>query len=218
MDNSARQFNKEKHPVRRNADGYKPKLVPNALKTIEGNANRNPRGEDDNMQETKSIQVVDIAPFKALAVRTAMTPDKSGTRAAWSKLSEKVSLDDARITDEPSVFVIIPQDQWGNKVDTLWVGIAVREFGDIPEGVEALELPGGACACARVSGDEAHMWRVYDEMFGWLDRSPEYELDRQPGVLGMETVPFEPFNSLTVPYSELETFHFTMLYPVRKRV
>ncbi|MBO9598278.1 MAG: effector binding domain-containing protein, partial [Cohnella sp.] len=136
---------------------------------------------------------------------------------AWSKLSEKVPLDDARITDEQSVFVFIPQDQWGNKVDTLWVGIAVSGFGDIPEGVEALELPGGPCASARVDGDEAHMWRVYDEMFGWLGQSSEYELDRRPGVLGMETVPFEPFNSLTVPYSELETFHFTMLYPVRKK-
>lgn len=217
MGQSVRKPKEAMSTGRRQVDGYKPKLVPNALQAIEGNANRNPRGENEKMQETISIQVVDVAPFKALAVRTAMTPDKSGTRAAWSKLSEKVPLDDARITDEPSVFVFIPQDQWGNKVETLWVGIVVREFGEVPEGVEALELPGGPCASTRVDGDEAHMWRVYDEMFGWLDQSPEYELDRRPGVLGMETVPFEPFNSLTVPYSELETFHFTMLYPVRKR-
>lgn len=217
MGQSANQAKSAEHMGRRNVDGYKPKLVPNALRAIEGNAIHDPRGEEEKMQETISIQVVDVAPFKALAVRTAMTPDKSGTRVAWSKLSEKVPLNDARITEEPSVFVFIPQDQWGSKVETLWVGIAVREFGDVPDGVEALELPGGPCASARVDGDEAHMWRVYDEMFGWLGHSSEYELDRSSGVLGMETVPFEPFNSLTVPFSELETFHFTMLYPVRRK-
>ncbi len=217
MGQSVRKSKEAMDVGRRNVDGYKPKLVPNALRAIESDAIRDPRGENENMQETKGIQIVDVAPFKALAVRVEMTPDKSGTRIAWSKLSEKVPLGDARIMDGPSVFVFIPQHQWGNKVDTLWVGIAVREFGDVPEGVEALELPGGPCASARVEGDESHMWGVYDEMFGWLDQSSEYELDRRPGVLGMETVPFEPFNSLTVPYSELETFHFTMLYPVRKK-
>ncbi|MFC5469328.1 GyrI-like domain-containing protein [Cohnella suwonensis] len=169
------------------------------------------------MQTTIAIDLIEVAPFKALAVRTGTTPDKSGTRTAWSMLTEQVPLEDARLTDEPSAYVFIPQEQWSKQVDTLWVGLAVREFGDAPEGIETLEVRGGLCARARVCGNEAHMWRVYDAMFAWLEQSQDYELDRREGVLGMETVPLHPLNALTIPYSEIETFDFTMLYPVRKK-
>ncbi|REE78675.1 GyrI-like small molecule binding protein [Paenibacillus taihuensis] len=169
------------------------------------------------MQETIAIDLIEVAPFKALAVRTGMTPDKSGTRAAWSQLTAQVPLNDERLTDSPSAYVFIPQEQWSGEVDTLWVGLAVHEFGDVPDGIEKLEMGGGLCVSAQVNGDEAHMWRVYEAIFGWLDQSPDYEIDSSEGVLGMETVPFEPLNALTVPYSELQTFHFTMLYPVRKK-
>lgn len=170
-----------------------------------------------NEQEQAAVELVEVAPFKVLAVRTGMTPDKSGTRVAWSKLTEQISLKDVRLTDGPSAFVFIPQEQWAKKVDTLWVGLAVREFGDIPDGIETLDVHGGLCASARVYGNEAHMWSVYDAMFAWLEQSPDYELDRREGVLGMETVPLEPLNALTIPYKEIETFDFTMLYPVRKK-
>lgn len=169
------------------------------------------------MQETVAIDLVEVAPFKALAVRTGMTPDKSGTRVAWSKLTAQVPLNDARLANGPLAYVFIPQEQWSNKVDTLWVGLTVREFGEVPEGIETLEVSGGLCVSARVAGDEAHMWRVYDAVFAWLEQSPDYEIDQRSGVLGMETVPLEPVNALTIPYSEIETFHFTMLYPVRKK-
>ncbi|WP_262682714.1 GyrI-like domain-containing protein [Paenibacillus baimaensis] len=169
------------------------------------------------MQETIAVECVEVAPFKALAVRTAMLPDKSGTRVAWSKLTAQVPLDDTRLTLGPSAYVFIPQEQWGGKVDTLWVGLAVAEFGNVPDGIEALEVIGGLCASARVHGDEAHMWRVYEAMFAWLEQSPDYELDKRQGVLGMETVPLEPLNALTIPYESIKTFDFTMLYPVRKK-
>ena len=150
-----------------------------------------------------------------MAERTGFTPDKSGTREAWTKLTAQVPLDDPRLTDGPSAYVFIPQEQI--KVDTLWVGLAVREFGDVPDGIETLEISGGLCVSARVYGDEAHMWKVYDAIFAWLEQSPEYEMDRSEGVLGMETVPFKPFNALTIPYPDIETFSFTILYPVRKK-
>lgn len=169
------------------------------------------------LQETIGIELVEVAPFKALAVRTGMTPDKSGTRVAWSKLAAQVSLYDARLTDGPAAYVFIPQEQWSKEVETLWVGLAVREFGDVPDGIETLEVSGGLCVSARVYGNEAHMWRVYDAIFAWLEQSPDYEIDRREGVLGMETVPLEPLNALTISYSEIETFNFTMLYPVRKK-
>ncbi|MFK7693121.1 GyrI-like domain-containing protein [Paenibacillus sp. HJGM_3] len=169
------------------------------------------------MQETIAIDLEEVAPFKALAVRTGMTSDKSGTRVAWSKLTDQVPLDDARLTDGPSAYVFIPQEQWSKKVDTLWVGLAVREFRDVPDGIETLEVNGGLCVSASVYGNEAHMWRVYDAIFTWLEQSPDYEIDRREGVLGMETVPFEPFNALTIPNTKIETFNFTMLYPVRKK-
>jgi DNA gyrase inhibitor GyrI len=168
-------------------------------------------------QKQATIEIVEVSPFKVLAVRTEMTPDKSGTRVAWNMLTSHVPLKDERLADGPSAYVFIPQEQWSKKVDTLWVGLAVREFGDVPEGIETLQIRGGLCASARVHGDEAHMWRVYDAMFAWLEQSPEYELDRSEGVLGMETVPLEPLNALTIPYTEIETFDFTMLYPVRKK-
>ncbi|KRE49657.1 GyrI-like domain-containing protein [Paenibacillus sp. Soil522] len=169
------------------------------------------------MQETIAVELVEVAPFKALAVRTGMTPDKSGTRLAWSKLTEHVPLDDARLAAGPSAYVFIPQQQWDKEVDTLWVGLMVREFGNIPDGVEALEINGGLCVSARVHGDEAHMWRVYETMFSWLEQLLEYELDKRDGVLGMETVPLEPLNALTIPFTAIETFDFTMLYRVRKK-
>ena len=167
------------------------------------------------MQETIAVELVEVAPFKALAVRTGMTPDKSGTRVAWSKLTECVPLDDARLAAGPYVF--IPQQQWDKEVDTLWVGLTVHEFGDVPDGIETLEVRGGLCASARVCGDEAHMWRVYETMFSWLEHSQQYELDKRDGVLGMETVSLEPVNALTIPYAAIQTFDFTMLYPVRKK-
>jgi predicted transcriptional regulator YdeE len=169
------------------------------------------------MQETIAVELVEVAPFKAIAVRTGMTPDKSGTRIAWSKLTEVVPLDDARLAIGPSAFVFIEQRQWGNEVDTLWVGLKVNEFGDMSDSLETLEVSGGLCVSATVNGDEAHMWRVYETIFSWIDQSSEYELDKRDGVLGMETVPLEPINSLTVPYAELENYNFTMLYPVRRK-
>ncbi|MCY9666643.1 GyrI-like domain-containing protein [Paenibacillus alginolyticus] len=169
------------------------------------------------MQKTIAVELVEVAPFKALAVRTGMTPDKNGTRVAWNKLTAQVPLKDERLTDGPSAYVFIQQDQWSKQVDTLWVGLAVREFGDVPDGIETLEVGGGLCASARVYGNEVHMWHVYDAIFAWLDQSPDYELDRREGVFGMETVPLEPLNALTIPYTEIETFDFTMLYPVRKK-
>lgn len=169
------------------------------------------------MQDTVTVKLVEMEPFKALAVRTGMTPDKSGTRVAWSKLTAEVPLDDERLKAGPAAYVFIPQEQWGKEVDTLWVGMAVREFGEVPDGVETLEVRGGLCASARVHGDEAHMWRVYETMFAWLEQSPDYELDKREDVLGMETVPLEPLNALTIPYEAIETFDFTMFYPVRQK-
>jgi hypothetical protein len=49
------------------------------------------------VQETVKVQLIEVVPFKALAVRTGMTPDKSGTWVAWSKLTVLVPLDDARL-------------------------------------------------------------------------------------------------------------------------
>ena len=68
------------------------------------------------MQETITVELVEVAPFKALAVRTGMTPDKSGTRVAWSKLTEHVPLDDARLAAGPLAYVFIPQEQWNKEV------------------------------------------------------------------------------------------------------
>lgn len=137
------------------------------------------------MQESIVVELVEVAPFKVLAVRTGLTADKSGTRVAWSTLTAQIPVNDARLTDGPSAYVFIPQDQWSKQVDTLWVGLAVREFGDVPEGIETLEVRGGLCASAIVYGNEAHMWRAYDEMFAWLEQSPDYELDQREGILGM---------------------------------
>lgn len=167
------------------------------------------------LQETVEINLVEVASFKALAVRTGLTPDKSSTREAWSKLIAQVPLDDARLTEESSAYVFIPQEQV--EVDTLWVGLAVREFGNVDDGIETLEVEGGLCVSAQVFGDESHMWKVYNEIFAWLEQSPDYELDRRKGIYGMETVPFEPINTLTIPYSEIKIFNFTILYPVRKK-
>jgi hypothetical protein len=170
------------------------------------------------MQKTIAIELVEVAPFKALAVRTGMTPDKSGTRVAWSKLTEHIPLDDVRLAAVPTAYVFIPQQQWDKEVDTLWVGLKVHQFGKLPNGVEMLEVSGGLCASARVHGDETHMWSVYETMFTWLEQSPDYVLDKRDGVLGMETVPLVPLNALTIPYEAIETFDFTMLYPVRKKL
>ena len=74
-----------------------------------------------------------------------------------SKLTAQVPLDD---TEGPSAYVFIPQEQMN--VDTLLVGLAVREFNDVPDGIETLEVSGGLCVSARVYGNEAHMWEVYD--------------------------------------------------------
>lgn len=198
-------------PVReQQPEAYRPVGAPKALNLILG-------GKPMNDQNAPEIELVEVAPFKVLAVRTKHTSDKSGTRVAWSSLTERISLNDVRLMDGPSAFVFIPQEQWSEEVNTLWVGLAVHEFGDVPDGIETFEISGGLCASAHVFGDEAHMWSVYDAMFRWLEQSPDYELDRSKGVFGMETVPFEPFNSLTVPYSEIENFNYTMLYPVRER-
>jgi hypothetical protein len=169
------------------------------------------------VQETIAIELVEVAPFKALAVRAEMTADKSGTRVAWSKLTAQVPLDDSRLMDGPFAYVFIPQEQWRSKVEQLWVGLAVHQFGEAPEGIETLEVSGGLCVSARVDGNEAHMWRVYEAVFAWIEQSAEYEMDCREGVLGMETVPLQPTNALAVPYADIETFNFTMLYPVRKK-
>jgi hypothetical protein len=68
----------------------------------------------------------------------------------------EVAIKDMRLTDVPSAYVLIPQEQW-KQVDTLWVLLAVHEFGDVQAGIETLDVSGGLCASARVNGNEAHM-------------------------------------------------------------
>ncbi|PYI52606.1 GyrI-like domain-containing protein [Paenibacillus flagellatus] len=169
------------------------------------------------MRQTEDIQIVTVPAFQALAVRTGTTPDKGGTREAWRKLTEAIPPDDARWADTGDVCVFIPQRQWSREVDTLWVGMAVREFGDVPDGVERIDFPESLCLKARVYGDEARMNETYGAVFGWLEQSAEYELDDREGVLGIEANRLTPVNPLTVPYESIRTFDFDMLYPVRRR-
>ncbi|GIP38897.1 hypothetical protein J31TS4_21770 [Paenibacillus sp. J31TS4] len=168
-------------------------------------------------QKEKQVELVQVPALRALAVRTPTTPDKSGTRTAWRMLMEQIPANDPRWVETGTAYVFIPQAGWSGTVKELWVGRAVTGFGEVPEGVEALELPAGLCAKVDVHGDEAQMNEAYAAMFRWLDESPEYELDISPGTLGREENRLSPLNPFTVPYEQVGTFSFAMLYPVRPR-
>lgn len=169
------------------------------------------------MQHTTAIEIVTIPSMRALAVRTPTREDKGGTREAWRKLTEAVPLDDPRWADPGIGYVFIPQRQWEEQVETLWVGMAVRDFGAIPDGLEAIAVPGSLCAKRNVYGDEAHMNEAYGAMFDWLKTNGQYELDVREGVLGLEANRLAPVNPFTIPYEAVGTFDFDMLYPIRKR-
>ncbi|MEF3306363.1 GyrI-like domain-containing protein [Paenibacillus sp. GYB003] len=167
------------------------------------------------MEKTINVEIVTVPPLRVLAVRTSTSSDKGGTRAAWRKLTEAIPQDDSRWSDTGTGYVMIPQREWGTKVESLWVGLRVLEAGAVPEGIELLELPESLCAKLRVYGDEAHMNEVYGAMFGWLRTNGEYELD--PDAYGVEANRLEPVNPFTIPYESVSVFDFDMLYPIRKR-
>lgn len=169
------------------------------------------------MQHPNALEIVNIEPFRALAVRTSTSSDKNGTRTAWRKLTEAIPLDDPRWLDTSAAYVWIPQAQWAEQVETLWVGLAVQAVGEVPDGIELLEIPASLCAKVRVYGNEAHMHEAYGVMFDWLRNNGEYELDAREGVLGMEANRLAPVNPFTIDYKSISTFDFDMLYPIRKR-
>jgi hypothetical protein len=49
--------------------------------------NREERRGEGILQKMIAVELVEVAPFKTMAVRTGMTPDKSRTRVAWSTLT-----------------------------------------------------------------------------------------------------------------------------------
>lgn len=169
------------------------------------------------MQSLVSVKVAVQPSFKALAVRTSVDTSKSGTREAWRILEEQLQAGDPRRVHSDTAYVFIPQKEWAEGVQTLWVGLAVHEFGEVPPELEPLTIPETLCATVRVHGGEAHMNEAYDAMFWWLQESEEYELDTGQGVLGIEANRLSPVNPFVIPYSQMDLFDYDMLYPIRER-
>ncbi|RKN71903.1 hypothetical protein [Paenibacillus ginsengarvi] len=93
------------------------------------------------MNDTLSVEVVTVPPMRLLTVQAPTVPDKSGTRAAWRKLTEVLPQGDPRLADPDTGYVCIPQEQWAPGVETLYVGLRVGEAEVVPDGTEPLDTP-----------------------------------------------------------------------------
>lgn len=133
-------------------------------------------------------QIITVPALKIVAIKVVGRHSELSHRVpiAWLDLTNR--LDQIPHKVDPTVFYgLFPEsDQLNdgqNGVFTYWVGTAVSESADLPEGMVTLTVPEQRYAVATVKGDKEAITQTYMGLFGWLK---EQRLQTAPTSLGFE--------------------------------
>ncbi|WP_123041876.1 GyrI-like domain-containing protein [Cohnella candidum] len=159
-----------------------------------------------------SVEIVERPTLLAAVIQVPR--DGAKVREAWKQV-EVLLADHPAVADRENGLVFIPEWQWKTGVETLWVGVEIRDAEGLPQGLQTVSLPARTYARIRVRGDKQRMWETYEELSAWF-RSGPYERDTEEGSLGFESNPLHPVNPFDIPADEINDFHFDIYAPIKQ--
>lgn len=133
---------------------------------------------------------------------------------AWQRLQELLKGHPAVCNDEYG-HVIVPEWQWPTEVTTLWTGVEVSSFDDLPDGLETIAIPGRRFAKISVKGNRERLDETYAYLSDWF-RTEGYERDKNEGSYGYEANRLKPTNPFLVPADEIDDFDFDIYAPIQE--
>ncbi|MBW5448320.1 hypothetical protein GE107_19950 [Cohnella sp. CFH 77786] len=161
-----------------------------------------------------NVDIVARPEMKAAALR--IPRDGARVRQAWKEISGLLD-GHPNVADREHGLVFIPEWQWATEVTTLWVGIEVSTFDNLPPGLERIAIPAKKFAKVTVKGDRARMNETYHFLGEWFRNGP-YERDVSEGSLGYEINRLHPVNPFDIPADTIDYFEFDIYAPIKEGV
>lgn len=158
------------------------------------------------------VTIVEKPLLKAVVIRTIRNGSK--VREAWLNVQELMK-DNLSVSNEEYGLVLIPEWQWPTEVTTLWTGVEVRDYDQLPEGVETITIPARRFARITVKGDRAHLEETYAYLWEWF-KTEGYERDMNEGSYGYEANRLKPINPFLIPADEIDWFDFDIYAPIKE--
>lgn len=152
-------------------------------------------------------------PEMLIAARQAVC-NGHDVRRAWREVESLAGRYHSRLNPNYG-YVLIPEWQWAEGVQDLWVGVEMDSQGVQPEGVELLTIPARYYAKATVRGDRIHMERVHVALHAWLERQG-YERDDSEGAYRFEANRLEPINPFALDADQIKLFDYDIYTPIKR--
>jgi|GEM_PF-3417495 len=198
-----------------NADSYKPKAVPNALKVIHGA--RSVQAEQEVLPMEARLVTVDAFYAATLKARGSMKNFELGkdVRRAWHELQSILKREKAEQDDKELGYVFCPQWTTEHTEELeLWVGVKVGSEAQIAEGVDILHIPKKTYAAVTCKGDRAYMDRAYSYIYDWMGQNG-YVSDNSEGIFSMEPNRLIPVNPFDLPADKIDRFDFDIMIAIK---
>lgn len=152
-------------------------------------------------------------PEMLIAVRQAAC-NGHDVRRAWKEVEALAGNHRNRLNPNYG-HVLIPEWQWAEGVQTLWVGVEMECEEDLPEGLEMMSIPARYYAKATVKGDRIHMERMHVALHAWLERQG-YERDDSEGAYRFEANRLEPINPFELDADQIKIFDYDIYTPIKR--
>lgn len=158
-----------------------------------------------------NVEIVERSEMKAAVLR--IPRDGNRVRQAWEEVAGLLDGHPA-VADMENGFVFIPEWQWASEVTTLWVGMKVKTFESLPDGLEMLTIPAKKFAKITVKGNRTRMDETYSFLFEWF-RTGTYERDISEASFGYEMNRLYPVNPFEISADEIDFFDYDIYAPIR---
>lgn len=139
-------------------------------------------------------------------------------RRAWQELQAALAEHKSLIVNDSIGYIIYPQ--WGLEGQgngdnhTLWVGVQVKSFEELPKQVERVTIPSRRYVAAPCVGGKEEMYRMYGELREWAIHQG-CTIDNSEGAWTVEANRLKPVNPFEMPAETIEAFDFDILYAIK---
>ncbi|WP_282941076.1 GyrI-like domain-containing protein [Paenibacillus sp. RC67] len=158
-----------------------------------------------------NVSIVERPELRAAVLKVEC--DGSQVRQAWRQLEGLMEGKSARLNEDYG-HVFIPEWQWPTGVKTLWVGVEVPSYDDMPEELERLIIPARTFATLTIKGDRKQMDAAYRFLNEWF-QTEKYERDMSDGAFGFEANRLKPINPFHIAADVIDFFDFDIYAPIK---
>ncbi|MCD9023620.1 effector binding domain-containing protein [Cohnella silvisoli] len=158
------------------------------------------------------VTIVEKQSMKMAVIKSVR--NGSDVRQAWKRVQQLLKGHPAVGNDEYG-HVLIPEWQWPTEVTTLWTGVEVNSFDNLPEGLETITIPARRFARITVKGNRERMNETYAYLGEWFG-TEGYERDMNEGSYGYEANRLMPINPFDIPANEIDEFDFDIYAPIKE--